>query len=139
MEASIRVDAAQRTAVAIPPPTLEPFMRIFAAAARILLALGLCACGVNPVTGKKEIQFVFEAQELKIGEQHYAPVPLADIQVTPVLVDGAGRVMRQGSSVRLNNALKPGEQSAAHSGIGSIPQEQLPYLRFRIDSARVAE
>ena len=30
-------------------------------------------CGVNPVTGKKEIQFVSEAQELKIGEQNYAP------------------------------------------------------------------
>ena len=28
---------------------------------------------LNPVTGKKEIQFVSEAQEMKIGEQQYAP------------------------------------------------------------------
>jgi predicted Zn-dependent protease len=43
---------------------------------RLLLSLviaALVACGVNPVTGKKEIQFVSEAQELKIGEQNYSP------------------------------------------------------------------
>ena len=38
----------------------------------VLLVLG--GCGVNPVTGKKEIQFVSEASELKIGEQNYAPM-----------------------------------------------------------------
>src|SRR6185436_12695613 len=42
----------------------------------ILLALG--ACGVNPVTGKKEIQFVSPEQELKIGEQNYAPMRQAE-------------------------------------------------------------
>ncbi len=39
----------------------------------LLLCLGLTACGVNPVTGKKELQFVSEASELQIGEQNYAP------------------------------------------------------------------
>src|SRR5690606_20317634 len=39
----------------------------------LLLCLCLTACGVNPVTGKQELQFVSEASELKIGEQHYAP------------------------------------------------------------------
>jgi predicted Zn-dependent protease len=38
-----------------------------------LTFLALTACGVNPVTGKREIQFVSEAQELQIGEQQYAP------------------------------------------------------------------
>jgi predicted Zn-dependent protease len=38
-----------------------------------LLTLALTACGVNPVTGKREIQFVSEAAELQIGEQQYAP------------------------------------------------------------------
>src|SRR5262245_30543953 len=38
-----------------------------------LLTLVLTACGVNPVTGKREIQFVSEAAELQIGEQQYAP------------------------------------------------------------------
>ncbi len=37
-----------------------------------VLLLCLTACGVNPVTGKQELQFVSEASELKIGEQHYA-------------------------------------------------------------------
>ena len=37
------------------------------------LASMLSACGVNPVTGKKEIQFVSEAQEREIGEKNYAP------------------------------------------------------------------
>jgi beta-barrel assembly-enhancing protease len=30
-------------------------------------------CGVNPVTGKSEIQFVSEAKEIQMGEQSYAP------------------------------------------------------------------
>ena len=34
---------------------------------------GLTACGVNPVTGKQEIQFVSESQELQIGASQYAP------------------------------------------------------------------
>jgi len=56
-----------------------------------------------------------------------------------VLVDQGGRIVQQGSPVRLAAVLKPGEQVAAGSGIGSIPQAQLPYLRFRIDGARIAE
>ena len=71
--------------------------------------------------------------------QNRAPVPLRDFQVTPVLVDGSGRILQQGSQVRVGAVLKPGEQVAAASGIGSISQEQLQYLRFRIDGARVAE
>ena len=38
-----------------------------------LVVVAMTACGVNPVTGKKEIQFVSEAQELKIGEENYSP------------------------------------------------------------------
>jgi beta-barrel assembly-enhancing protease len=38
-----------------------------------VLVLALSACGTNPVTGKKEIQFVSEASELQIGATHYAP------------------------------------------------------------------
>lgn len=68
-----------------------------------------------------------------------APVPLQDVQIQPVLVDASGRIVQQGSPVRLHNALKPGEEAAAPTGIGSISQEQLPYLRFRVASARVAE
>ena len=48
----------------------------------------LSACGVNPVTGKKEIQFVSESQELQIGEQNYAPTRQGeggDLTVLPEL------------------------------------------------------
>ncbi len=39
----------------------------------LLATLVVAGCGVNPVTGKKEIQFVSEAQELQIGASQYAP------------------------------------------------------------------
>jgi tetratricopeptide (TPR) repeat protein len=82
----------------------------------------------------------FDSQgRLLVVVQNRAPVPLRDFQVTPVLVDQGGRIVQQGSPVRLAAVLKPGEQVAAGSGIGSIPQAQLPYLRFRIDGARIAE
>ncbi len=62
----------------------------------ITLAL-LTACGVNPVTGKKEIQFISEAQELQLGEQNYAPARQGeggDLTVLPELtayVNGVGQ------------------------------------------------
>jgi predicted Zn-dependent protease len=34
----------------------------------------LCSCGTNPVTGKREIQFVSRGQEVAIGQQNYAPM-----------------------------------------------------------------
>lgn len=39
----------------------------------VAAAIALAACGVNPVTGKKELQFVSEAQEIQIGQKNYAP------------------------------------------------------------------
>jgi predicted Zn-dependent protease len=62
-------------------------MHLRVIAALITLAF-LTACGVNPVTGKKEIQFVSEAQELQIGEQNYAPTRQGeggDLTVLPEL------------------------------------------------------
>lgn len=82
----------------------------------------------------------FDGQgRLLVVLQNRAPVPLRDFQVTPVLVDGNGRILQQASPVRVGAVLKPGEQVAAASGIGNIQQQQLPYLRFRVDGARIAE
>src|SRR5258705_12720824 len=39
----------------------------------VLAVAFLVACGVNPVTGKKEIQLVGADTELKIGAENYAP------------------------------------------------------------------
>jgi predicted Zn-dependent protease len=82
----------------------------------------------------------FDAQgRLLVVVQNRSPVPLTGIQVTPVLVDGAGRVAQQGSPVVFRVVLQPGQQTAAQSGIANVPEAQLPYLRFRVDSAKVAE
>jgi predicted Zn-dependent protease len=43
-----------------------------------LIALVVTACGVNPVTGKKEVQFMSEAQEIQLGQQNYAPMRQAE-------------------------------------------------------------
>lgn len=37
----------------------------------LLAVLLLAACGVNPVTGKKELQLVSESQEIQIGQENY--------------------------------------------------------------------
>jgi beta-barrel assembly-enhancing protease len=71
--------------------------------------------------------------------QNKAPVALTDIQVTPVLIDTSGRVLQQGAPVRVMRPLKSGEQIAANAGLSNLTQEQLPYLRFRVDQARVAD
>lgn len=82
----------------------------------------------------------FDAQgRLVVVVQNRSPVPLTGIQVTPVLVDGAGRVAQQGAPVRFNAVLQSGEQTAAQSGIGGIAQAQLSNLRFRVDGAKVVE
>jgi predicted Zn-dependent protease len=65
----------------------------------ILLALlvFLSACAVNPVTGKKELTLVSEAQELAIGQEEYGPARQAqggDYVVDPALtayVSGVGQ------------------------------------------------
>jgi len=71
--------------------------------------------------------------------QNRSPVPLTHIQVTPVLVDGAGRVTQQSSPVVFNVVLQPGLRTAAPSRVASLAQAELPYLRLRVDSAKVAE
>ena len=52
----------------------------------VLLALAACVlaaltgCGVNPVTGKKEIQLISESQEVRIGAQNYLQSIMGDIE-----------------------------------------------------------
>jgi beta-barrel assembly-enhancing protease len=71
--------------------------------------------------------------------QNRSPVPLNAIQVTPVLIDGTGRVVQQGNPVRINAVLQPGAQIAAPTGLGNLPAAQLQALRFRVDGAKVSE
>jgi predicted Zn-dependent protease len=71
--------------------------------------------------------------------ENRAPVPIGPVQLTPVLVDGGGRIVQQGNAVTVNQVIAPGQRVAADAGIGSIAQQQLPYVRFRIDGAKVAQ
>ena len=71
--------------------------------------------------------------------ENRAPLALTDIQVTPVLVDGAGNIVQQAKPVTVPRALKPGERVSLDAGVGAVPQEQLNAVRFRVDAARIAE
>lgn len=71
--------------------------------------------------------------------QNRAPIPLSDIRVTPVLINAAGQVVRQGTPISVFQPLRPNEQVAADAGLGVLPQEQLQALRFRVDGARAVE
>src|SRR5262245_52245444 len=67
-----------------------------------LLCGALTSCGINPVTGKREIQFVSEAQEVKIGEQNYAPTRQGeggDLSVLPDLTAYVNEVGRKLTAV----------------------------------------
>jgi predicted Zn-dependent protease len=63
----------------------------------VLVVAFLVACGVNPVTGKKEIQLVGEATELKVGAENYVPsrqMQGGDYSIDPELtryVNGVGQ------------------------------------------------
>jgi len=39
----------------------------------VLVALGVSACVVNPVTGQREVGFISVDQQIRMGEQHYLP------------------------------------------------------------------
>ncbi|MFO1466299.1 MAG: M48 family metalloprotease [Steroidobacteraceae bacterium] len=58
------------------------------AAALAIAASSLGGCGVNPVTGKSELQFVSEASELQMGQEQYAPTRQGeggDLNIDPAL------------------------------------------------------
>jgi predicted Zn-dependent protease len=48
-------------------------MRSLKLASLLALSLLISACGVNPLTGESELQFISTAQEIKIGQQNYLP------------------------------------------------------------------
>lgn len=69
--------------------------------------------------------------------ENRAPLALSDIQVTPVLIDNFGRVVSEGSPVRIRQVLNPNQRVAGDAGVGALSQQQLAQVRFRVDSARV--
>jgi predicted Zn-dependent protease len=76
----------------------------------VVCASGLIgACGVNPVTGKKELQFISQSQEIAIGQEAYAPsrqTQGGDYQIDPELTRYV---------------------AAVGSKLGAVSDRQLPY------------
>jgi predicted Zn-dependent protease len=71
--------------------------------------------------------------------QNRAPLAVGSIVVTPVQINSAGQIVTQGRAVNVRGPLASGAQVAADAGLGSLTAEQLAAVRFRVDSARVAE
>jgi hypothetical protein len=71
--------------------------------------------------------------------ENRAPVPLAAIKVTPVLIDEFGRVVREASPVVIQEVINPNQRVAGDAGVGAVPPQQLSQVRFRVDGAQVAE
>lgn len=71
--------------------------------------------------------------------ENRSPVPLTRIRVTPVLVDGAGRIVREGTTIVIREVLNPDQRIASDAGVGALPPAQLAHIRFRVDGAQVAQ
>ncbi len=48
-------------------------LRLYKTFLLVVFALIMVSCGVNPVTGKREVQFISTAQEIQMGKQNYMP------------------------------------------------------------------
>ena len=70
--------------------------------------------------------------------QNRSPVALTDIQVTPVIVDGTGRIVQSGTALRAATVVAPNQQVTLSSGLSGLSAEQVQGLRVRVDSAKVA-
>ena len=71
--------------------------------------------------------------------ENQAPVPVADIQITPVLLDEYGRVSHTGSPIVIREVVNSKQRVSGDAGLGALTSEQAARIRFRVDAARVAE
>ncbi len=46
---------------------------VITAITAVLVTLVLAGCGVNPVTGERELRLISQSEEIAIGEEHYGP------------------------------------------------------------------
>lgn len=86
------------------------------ASALLSLLLAISACGVNPVTGDRELQWISTAQEIKIGEQNY--LPSRQVQGGDYIVDRDVTRYVQGVMQRV---------AAASEQVNANPERKLPY------------
>jgi predicted Zn-dependent protease len=79
------------------------------------------------------------AGRVLVAVQNRAPVALASISLTPVMVNAAGQVVSNGRTVTIRGPLASGAQATVDAGLGGLSAEQLQGVRIRVDSAQVAE
>ncbi|MDG2293378.1 MAG: M48 family metalloprotease, partial [Methylophilaceae bacterium] len=53
--------------------TKQPFLSYLQLTLLLAASLTITACGFNPVTKKREFQWISEAKEIAIGKQNYSP------------------------------------------------------------------
>lgn len=97
------------------------YLRMLSATAAALVVL---SCGTNPVTGKREVQFVSEGQEVQIGQQNYAPMRQSEGGDYAVLPD---------LSAYVNEV---GQKLAANSASITVTERKLPY-EFKVLNSSV--
>lgn len=121
-------------------------LRYFQAAAGSSSSVGEAAAGElaridlprNPGNYLATAARVDERGRLYVAVENRAPVTVSRIEITPLLVDSAGRIVERGRPLLIGEAVAPGQRTVADTGIGGIDQARLPYVRFSIDSAQVA-
>lgn len=75
-----------------------------------LMLLLAVACGTDPITGKRQIQWISESQEIRIGQQNYAPMRQSeggDYTVLPELSQYVNEVGQKLVAVSGNILVKP--------------------------------
>jgi tetratricopeptide (TPR) repeat protein len=77
--------------------------------------------------------------KLLLKVQNRAPVSVAGIAVTPIVVNAAGQITNTGRTVNVRGTLESGQQVTVDAGLGALTAEQEKMLRFRVESARVVE
>jgi predicted Zn-dependent protease len=77
--------------------------------------------------------------KLLLRVQNRAPVKVAGIAVTPIVVNAAGQVTNTGRTVNVRGTLDSGQQVTVDAGLGVLTEEQEKMLRFRVESARVVD
>jgi beta-barrel assembly-enhancing protease len=79
------------------------------------------------------------AGQVGVVVQNRAAVPVASITVTPVMVNANGQITSSGRAVSIKGPVQAGQQVSVDAGLGTLTAEQLQALRFRVDSAQVAQ
>ncbi|HPF26486.1 MAG TPA: M48 family metalloprotease [Steroidobacteraceae bacterium] len=71
--------------------------------------------------------------------ENRAPVALRGIVITPIRIDGAGRIVQSARSVQIGQTLAPGQRIAVNLGLGPVAPELAQQLRVRVDGATPVE